>query len=291
MLAGCSKRGGEWLIEKNGRFVFSSGDLAVEVDPRAGGRVVSFSLAGRNFLTGTDADPNNYGSTFWTSPQTAWGWPPPPEIDNLPYAGAVSGKRLVLTGATSPKMGVGVTKTFSFDAATSSVAIEYSMANHGGSPASLAPWEITRVHTGGVTFFPTGSAPYDYGGKSLVTTQAAAMTWFRYDAETITADSKLFADGRGGFLAQVDGDTVLVKKFSDVAADQHAPKEAEIEIFANHAHTYVEIENQGTYAPLMPETSTAWTVRWTLRKLPPGLDASVGSAPLVAWVQGIAASL
>jgi hypothetical protein len=293
-ILGCTRscaRAGVAPVEKNGHFVFSSGDVALEIDPRVGGRVVAFSLEGRNFLAGTEADPNNYGSTFWTSPQSDWGWPPPPEIDNLPYSSAISGKKLVLTSATNPKQGVSVTKTFSFDAATSSVAIEYSIANQGSSPLSLAPWEITRVHTAGVTFFPTGSTTYDYGNKSLLTRQAAAMTWFKYDAATITADSKLFADGQGGFLAHVDGDTVLVKKFSDVAADQHAPKEAEIEIFANGAHTYIEIENQGSYGRLMPQSSAVWTVRWTLRKLPANVDASVGSASLAAWVKEVVAAL
>jgi len=282
---------GNMPIEKNGRYFFSAGDLAVEIDPRVGGRVVSFSLGGRNFLTGTDVDPNNYGSTFWTSPQSDWGWPPPPEIDNLPYASAVSGKKLVLSGTTSPKLGVSVTKTFSFDAATSSLAIEYAVANHGASPVTLAPWEITRVHVGGTTLFPTGTKIYDYGNKSLVTSQAAGMTWFKYDAAAITTDCKLFADAGSGLLAQVDGDAVLVKKFPDVAADRHAPKEADIEIYANAGHTYVEIENQGSYAPVAPNSSAMWTVRWSLRKLPANLDASVGSAALVAWVKQVAAEL
>ncbi len=82
-----------------------------------------------------------------------------------------------------------------------------------------------------------------------------------------------------------------MKKFSDVAPDEHAPQEAEIEIFANAAHTYVEIENQGSYGVLPPQSTRAWTVRWTLRKLPADLDASVGSAALVAWVREIAAVL
>src|SRR6266851_2556314 len=121
-------------VEKNGHFVFSSGNIALEIDPRVGGRVVAFSLEGRNFLTGTEADPNNYGSTFWTSPQSDWGWPPPPEIDNLPYSSAILGKKLVLTSATNQKMGLSVTKTFSFDATTSSVTIEYAVTNHASAP-------------------------------------------------------------------------------------------------------------------------------------------------------------
>jgi hypothetical protein len=278
-------------FDKNGRFVYSAGDFAVVIDPRIGGRVTSISLAGRNFLTGTDVDPDNHGSTFWTSPQSDWGWPPPPEIDNLPYAASVSEQKLILTGATSAKLGVAVTKTFSFDAATSSMTIEYAMTNHGSSPLSLAPWEITRVHTGGITFFPTGNATYEYGSHSLSTTQAAGMTWFAYDASAITADSKLFADGKDGFLAHVDGDTVLVKKFTDVPDGQHAPKEGEIEIYANRAHTYIEIENQGAYAPLAPNATATWTVRWTLRKIPADVERSAGSASLVKWVREVVAGL
>ena len=50
--------------------------------------------------------------------------------------------------------------------------------------------------------FPTGTKIYDYGNKSLVTSQAAGMTWFKYDAAAITTDCKLFADAGSGLLAQ-----------------------------------------------------------------------------------------
>jgi hypothetical protein len=278
-------------FDENGRFVYSAGDFVVIIEPRVGGRVTSFSLGGRNLLTGTDVDPDNYGSTFWTSPQSDWGWPPPPEIDNLPYRASVSGQKLILTGTTSAKLGIAVTKTFSFDAATSSMTIEYAMTNRGSSPLSLAPWEITRVHTGGITFFPTGGATYDYGNKSLSTMQAAGMTWFAYDAAAIVTDCKLFADGNDGFLAHLDGDAVLVKKFTDVPDGQHAPKEGEIEIYANRGHTYIEIENQGAYAPLAPNATATWTIRWTLRKIPADVERSAGSASLAKWVREIAGGL
>jgi hypothetical protein len=278
-------------FDKEGRFIYAVGDFAVVIDPRVGGRVTSISLGGRNFLTGTDVDPDNYGSTFWTSPQSDWGWPPPPEIDKQPYAAKIADQKLILTGAASSKLGIAVTKTFSFDAATSSMTIEYAMTNQGSSPLTVAPWEITRAHTGGITFFPTGDATYDHGNKSLATQQSEGMTWFAYDAAAITADSKLFADGKDGFLAHVDGDTVLVKKFADVPTDQQAPKEGEIEIYANRAHTYIEIENQGPYAPLAPTATATWTIRWTLRKIPSDVEKTAGSASLAKWVRGIAAEL
>jgi hypothetical protein len=277
-------------FDKSGRFVYAAGDFAVVIDPKVGGRVNSISLGGRNFLIGSDVDLNNYGSTFWTSPQSDWGWPPPPEIDNLPYAASVSDQKLILTGTTSPKLGIAVTKTFSFDAATSSMTIEYAMTNYGSSTVSVAPWEITRVHTGGITFFPTGAVTYDYGNKSLPTTETEGMTWFGYDAAQITTDSKLFADGKDGFLAHLDGETVLVKKFTDIPPIQHAPKEGEIEIYANRAHTYVEIENQGAYAPLAPKATATWTVKWTLRKVPIDI-VEPKAAALAKWVREIVAGL
>jgi hypothetical protein len=274
-------------VEHAGRYVFAAGDTTLEIDPKVGGRIVAFSLEGKNFLTGTEADPDNYGSTFWTSPQSDWGWPPVPEIDNLPYHPKVAGSALVLQGPVSSKLGLSVTKTFFFDASSRTVTIGYGVANHGNRPRALAPWEITRVHPGGITMFRAGPNT-DERSSALPTTRAAGFVWFRYDAGAIDHDAKLFADGEGGILAQIDGDYALVKTFDDVPFDQHAPQEGEIEIFANRAHTYIEIENQGRFATLAPGASTTYTMRWTLRRIPSEIDKKVGSESLVRWIESIA---
>src|SRR6187551_292958 len=72
-------------------FVLEFGDTKFVVDPTQGARVVTFSLAGTNLLVPTalsTGDPVvlNGGSTFWLSPQAAWGdWPPVAEIDSDAY--------------------------------------------------------------------------------------------------------------------------------------------------------------------------------------------------------------
>jgi hypothetical protein len=111
------------------------------------------------------------------------------------------------------------------------------------------------------------------------------VAWFSYNAAAITADQKLFADGQEGWIAHVDGDLLLVKSFADTQPAQAAPGEAEIEIYANAGHSYVEVENQGAYVNLAPGTSTTWTVRWNLRKL--DLAATPGSAALLALVRSM----
>ena len=275
-------------VEQSGRYVFTAGDLTLEVDPQVGGRVTSFALAGRNLLTGPSVDPGNYGSTFWTSPQSDWGWPPLAEIDNQPYAAVVADSKLVLTGATNQRLQVSVTKTFSLNAATRSARIEYVINNKGSAQRMLAAWEVTRVRPNGLTFFPTGQGSYSYGSNPLTTQDAAGMTWFNYQASAIPVDSKFYADGSRGLLFHVAADrTVFIKRFSDAPGASHAPSEGEIEIYANGAHTYIELENQGAYVSIGPGASTSFAIEWFLRDLTAGIDVTVGNPALIAFVEGV----
>jgi hypothetical protein len=275
-------------VERDGHFVFSSGDVTLEIDPAVGGRVTVFALEGKNVLTGPEVDPLNYGSTFWTSPQSDWGWPPIPEIDNLAYEVRVENEKLVLSGPTSVKLGVSLTKIFAFDGAGCSASIEYVVTNRSSVPRTLAPWEVTRVRPNGLTFFPTGAGEYACGTAPLSTRDAAGMTWFEYDAATIAADSKFFADGSRGLLFHVTADrSVFIKRFSDTPPEKRAPGQGEIEIYANGLHTYVELENQGPYGVILPCESISYRVEWFLRKLTDGILAKPGNPALVELVEGI----
>jgi hypothetical protein len=264
-------------------FTFQFGDTQFVVDAQQGGRIVTFALAGRNILTGPAVDPANYGSTFWPSPQSAWGWPPPPEIDSSPYAASLDGGTLSLAGATAAGLGLALKKAFSADGQSGVVTVVYTIANRDSKAHQVAPWEITRVAAGGLTFFPMGEGGPRKGPQDLLSpTIVNGVAWFAYNAAAITADQKLFADGQEGWIAHVDGDLLLVKSFGDTLPAQAAPGEAEIEIYANAGHTYVEVENQGAYVNLAPGASTAWTVRWMLRKLDlASTPARPGSAPLL----------
>src|SRR5690606_17663462 len=67
-----------------------SGRLSFTVLPEVGGRVQKCTFAGRELLSDPDANPDNWGATYWTSPQADWGWPPVPEVDSAPYAATTS---------------------------------------------------------------------------------------------------------------------------------------------------------------------------------------------------------
>jgi hypothetical protein len=274
---------------KNGRYLLAWDDVSVEVDAAVGGRVTALRLGGHDLLTGRQADIANYGSTFWTSPQTAWGWPPVPEIDHLPYTAAIEGETIVMASAPSAALGVEVEKRFAADRGRGAVLFDFRIVNRGATPLPTAPWQITRVRPGGLTFFPTGDG--NYAPSNLAVRETLGVTWYAYDAAAVTENQKLFADGREGWLAHLDlhgdGGALLIKTFAVMPRAAHAPGEAQIEIYASPLHTYVEVEAQGAYQSIAPGASLDWRVVWLVRRLPPGLPCVAGSAELLAYVRAM----
>jgi hypothetical protein len=272
-------------VMRNGQWALDLGEVSLVVDAQTGGRITGFSLANANVLTGADVNPLYWGSTLWISPESDWVQPPPAVIDTAAYAAQASDSALVLSGGTYDKLGVSVTKTFSVDRKLGGFRIEYKLTNHKTTPIMQAPWEVTRVFPRGLTFFATGPTMSLSVGATLPTTNSGGITWFAYDMATITHDSKLYADSLEGWVAHVADGLLFVKSFGDLTAAQIAPKEADVELYTNLPHTYIEIEDQGAYTTIAPQASAAWSVTWFLRKLPAGLDITPGSPALAQLVR------
>ncbi len=114
------------------------------------------------------------------------------------------------------------------------------------------------------------------------------ITWFAYQEDKVPVkNTKFFADGSEGWIAQVNEDVIFIKKFSDIPAEKAAPGESEIEVYANAGKTYVEIEQQGAYTKLQPGDSLTWEVNWFLRKIPTNIKREAGSSALVSYVRKI----
>jgi hypothetical protein len=267
---------------RNGKHALKFDDVYFEVDPKVGGRVTSFSIGGFDVLSGSDVDADSYGSTFWTSPQSDWGWPPPKELDRSPYSLVAEGDTLTLTGAANLALGVRVTKQFSADRVRGAIVLKYAIHNLSDTPKRYAPWEVSRVHSRGLTFFPTG--PMSTG--PLPVERLGVGTWFAHDPAVLDeVGQKSFADGMHGFLAHTARGLLYIKSFADVPPELRAPGEAEIEIYANNR--YVEVEVQGPYTVIDPGASVSWTVRWYLRRLPSSIVAFPGNPELLAFAASV----
>jgi hypothetical protein len=261
-------------------------DVRFAFDPRIGGRVVSFGFDGVEVLAGRDVDPKNFGSTLWTSPQAAWGWPPPAEFDEAPYAVGVEGGAVTMTGPASERLGVRLVKRFSVDRARGCILLEYAVENVGDAAVKCALWEVSRVPSRGLTFYRTGVS----SGGSLRVDHRAGGTWYAHDPATLSGvGEKTYGDAAAGFVAHVPdgGHMLFVKGFVDLAPERQAPGEGEVEIYGNDR--YVEVEVQGPYATIAPGAwSERWVVRWYLRKIPSTVAPSLGDPELLAFAASIA---
>ena len=251
---------------ENGKFSITNDDVTMIVDSQQGGKILSFKLGDAEILNQTPM-PNSFGSTFWTSPQAEWNWPPVPEFDTKPYAAEIKDGALILTSEKSERFGYRICKRFAANPEDGAIAVTYTIVNESGETRKVAPWEISRVANEGIVFFDAPEIESANRMPALSFTFEHGAAWYVMDEAPM--NRKINADGHG-WLGYCANGLLFVKCFDDIEAAQAAPREAEIQIYVNVGKTYVEIENQGAYTTLEPGDSLDWTVRWYLVKNPYG---------------------
>jgi hypothetical protein len=277
------------------------GTTIVEVDARNTAMVTTFSLDGTNFLVTNSA---SNGSVFWTAPQSDWNWPPPPEMDNnATYTPTSKDNVLSMVSPSGAKDGLTITKRFWGNVESKVLTLEYTVKNGTTAEIKKAPWEITRVYPGGLTFFPNAETPVVLPGTSnsflaVPFTTGAGAAWYKYQKSAFTQDIKGGADGLEGWAAHINCGSVLeqactgifgtksmvlIKQWEDTTTQ--APSEKEVELYANAGHNYVEFEQQGNYQSIPAGGTMVWTMHWMLRYLPTDVTPTAGSADLVKWVR------
>ncbi len=250
------------------------------VDPRISGRITALTFQGRRLLSGPERHADNWGATYWTSPQSDWGWPPLLGVDGEPYRIEPSASGIHLVG---PSVSLGARRfriEKKFDRAMvpgamvpDAIDATYVIRNEGEGTFSMASWEISRVEAGGLTFFPSGAAsltpipPH----AELVCEEVHETTFYDHSTFEIGACRKLHADGKGGYLAHLSGDLLMLKVFEDSLPEEQAPGEGECEIFANEDGKYVEVEVQGPYRSIGSGQASSFSLRTAVLLLPPSL--------------------
>ena len=251
-----------------------NGDVTLIVDAAHGAKILSFKLGDKEVIAQNPAavqaneegqprrrwfNPNSYGSTFWTSPQAEWNWPPVAEYDSMPYEAETAADAIVLTGQVS-RFGYRVRKAISADPADGAFVITYSIINESGETRKVAPWAITRVPNGGYLEFDAKAedvTPADLMKVSFGEGPA------KLEIDVADQNRKINVDGKG-WLKFHDNGLVLTQKFPDIAPADAAPGEAEIQVYIDARKSFVEIEAQGPYTELQPGEKLDWTVRWYL---------------------------
>jgi hypothetical protein len=276
-----------------------SGEVRLCYLPELAGRITELSLGGQNVLSRASTNSLNFGSTYWTSPQADWGWPPVAAIDSAPFRAEVSlgvhrlvGPRAELAGGA-----VRLHKTYRPAPRAGSFDLGYLLENVGDRSLRVAGWEISRVVPGGLTFFPTGDAELSpiAPHAELQLERRAGFSCFDHAGFQPGLSQKVHADAKGGFLAHVVRSgaqpLLFLKTFADSLPEDQAPGEGEVEIFANQDGAYVELEVQGPYELLDPGQMKSLLVRWTLLPLEPWLVEPGAFIALSEHVRGLVEEL
>ena len=235
------------------------GDVTMTINPEQGAKIVSLKFKDQEVLSQLRW-PESFGSTFWTSPQKEWNWPPVFELDKGTYQVEEKAGHLVMTSPIAEKLNYRVRKDFSTDARDGAIVITYTIINESGEVRQVAPWEITRVPNAGEICF---DAPLEGITPAGLLTFVQKDGVVSYQADEAPENRKVNADGKGWLRYENQG-LVLTKRFADLTPEQPAPGEAEIQVYVNRGKTYIELESQGAYTTLAPGKSLDWTVRWYL---------------------------
>ena len=239
------------------------GDVSMTINPEKGAKIMSLKYKDQEVIN-QSRWPESFGSTFWTSPQKEWNWPPVPEIDKGVYQVEEKNGHLIMTSPVAEKLQYRIRKDFSTDRKDGAIVITYSIINESGEERKVAPWEITRVpNDGGLIFF---DAPLEGVTPAGVMNFEAKDGAVWYQPDETPQNRKINADGKG-WLAFANKGLLLIKKFDDLKAGEPAPDEAEIQVYVNRGKTYIELESQGAYKTLKPNEELNWTVRWYLKPI------------------------
>ncbi len=260
--------------------------LAITIDPSVGGRVSSLRYKNRQLLFSREAaqSSNNWGSTFWLSPQSLWGWPPVKAHDSSPYQVSHLHEQSVSL-VSQWGMGAQVQKRMSLDEQHDNVLRMDYTVQAGERFEQLAGWEITRIPRRGLVFYPAQQSSLDVAMGAVIYRHSDDVVWLELKSDIKPPEGKINANGDEGWLAWVEDNLLYLKLYQPVEQSRMATGEGDVEVYLSPRQDYIELEVQSAATSLASGEQLQWRVTWLVEELPSGVEAEVGNPKLLAWVR------
>ena len=267
----------------------TAGEYSLVVVPEIGGRIMEYSLAGKNVLW---ENPAEFGQTYpisnewknyggyktWVSPEDLVGWPPDFLLDsgkaNVEILQNPKGLPVLkVIGAPSAKMGICFTKEITLGE-DGQVTIVQHMTNIGAKTINNGIWDVTQVRTPCLVAFPVNPKTKFKDGLNFRTAEARnssqysfmegfCITTYKGEVGDITSDSP------GPWLIWFKDDLAFVKSFGPIDWKLEYPDNGSTcEVFTSKPQLgYVEMEVLGPVVELMPGHETDLTGKWRIFRL------------------------
>ncbi|WP_066963350.1 DUF4380 domain-containing protein [Microbulbifer sp. Q7] len=260
----------------------SKESLKIVLDPSYGGRITELRYGERDLLALPQPGGNNFGSTFWLSPQSLWNWPPVPEHDTAPYT--VTARQTDAAAVTSASgAGARVSKTVNLSSGQRAT-VRYRIDTEKDFP-EIAAWEITRLPNRGLAFAPvTRESVRTVRGQMDYRLQSDIL-WLSMEAGAPLMEGKVIANGTEGWLAYTVDQLLYVKVYPQVDASKMATGEGDIELYLSGERPYLELEVQSAAHSLKQGDALDWSVDWVVAPIPEGVNVHIGSPALLQFVR------
>ncbi len=256
--------------------------------PQAAGRIVHFSLDGRNILWNPDKNgvpqaEGGYGLDL--GPERTI--PEHPVLWRQKHLWARLGTNIVnLTSERDPVTGMRVSKQLSMDGATGTLDIVQRMTNVSEQDKSWCFWDRTLCRAGGFTVIPLNEksrfpAKWVIGARKVVDGKVDGR-WWEYNgvnpsheavkvldgmvvAKSIGREQKIGADSDGGWIAYIHERLLFVKYYPYFPDGKYTDNGLSVAHYFNER--LAELEPLSPEVPLRPEAEYLFPERWTLTRL------------------------
>jgi len=280
-----------------------NGVVQARIAESAGGRLLSFALAGKpNFLLvdetagAPDAIPNAasghvpyQGHEVWIGPQSEWwvhqdvnparaaakaAWPPDPWLSLAKYTLAESKRdEIVLDSPASPVSGIQLRKRYALVADKShSLRLEAEATNRSGKQAGRDIWFNTRVPAHTMAYVPV-AAPDDVriepAGALRYTLEGGLLSLDLPAPGDPARKGKLFVQPSSGWLAAFRDGQLLVIQFAHQPRAAIHPAQGQVELYqdidaAAPAKGMLELEVHAPHVELAPGQAMRASELWTI---------------------------
>lgn len=282
---------------------FDNGVVQARISEVAGGRLLSFALAGKpNFLLidesagNPEAPPDAHsgyiryqGHEVWIGPQREWWvhqdlnparaaakatWPPDPWLSLAKYTLVdKQGDQIALDSPASPVSGVQLRKRYALVAdRPDSLRLEAEATNRSGKPAGRDIWFNTRVPAHTRAYVPVASKDdmrIEPAGALQTTLEDGLLSLDLPAPGQDARKGKLFVQPSHGWVAAFRDGQALVIRFAHQPHAAIHPAQGQVELYqdANPAAPdkgMLEIEVHAPYVELAPGQTMKAAELWTI---------------------------
>jgi hypothetical protein len=276
--------------------LLEGGDTRIAISPDIGGRIMEFSIEGKNPIWQNPAEYgkvypitnvwHNYGGyKIWNAPQAVWGWPPDPFLDYGKASVELIDDWVKIYGAPSLKAGIMFMKEITLPERGRARIVE-RMRNISGKEVRWGIWEVTQVETPCFVVFPAEKNSKFPAGLYFFDEQSRKSKQWKIKDGLVIVNymgevGKIGLDSKAGWMLYLRDSLAYVKRFPVIEGQEYPDEGCSVEVYTNAKDLpYLEMEVLSPLVTLKPGEEYSTWEEWYVKVLsnPVRTEADIPSA-------------